>query len=87
MMLEGVAKRGLRAISEITGLKVSGVVALRREDEGWEIRVELVEKESIPHGMDVLGIYQVRLDANGDVLDFERTRLRRRADTYEEHEP
>lgn len=83
-VLEGIAGRGLRSISEITGLKVSGIVALRREEEGWHLCVELVEKESIPRGMDVLGLYSVRLDADGEVLHFERTRLRRRADTGEE---
>ncbi len=78
-----IACHGLRAMAEITGLAPAGVVGLRREGDGWHLSVELVEKESIPHAMDVLGLYRVRLDGSGAVLDFERVRLRRRGDTSE----
>lgn len=85
-MLEGVARRTLQAMSEITGLKANTVVGMKKADGCWEVVLELVEKESIPRGMDVLGLYRVRVESGGEVLDFERVRLRRRQDVGE-HQP
>lgn len=67
----------------ITGLRPASVVGVESADGGWRLTVELIEKESIPRGMDILALYRATLDAEGEILDFERAGLRRRSDTPE----
>jgi hypothetical protein len=67
-------------------LKVSGVSAVARTDEGWKVILELVERASIPDTMDLLGVYEVRLDHEGELISYERTRIRRRCDLEEKAE-
>lgn len=85
MHLETIVQRGLDGLVHITGLRASSVVGLESVDGGWLLTVELVEKESIPRALDILGLYKTRLDPQGEILGFERTGLRRREDTHEGH--
>ena len=68
----------------LLNLKPSSVVAISRSEDGWVVSIEMIEKKSIPDSMDVLGCYEVSLDASGNIRDFSRVRLRRRGDTAEE---
>ena len=43
--------------------------------------MEITEKSSIPEAMDVLGIYDVHSDEEGNVLSYERKGLKKRGDT------
>lgn len=61
-------------------MKVSSVTSVLPADGGWVVAVELVEKRGIPDSNDVLGLYELRLDAAGTVLRYERTQMRRRGD-------
>lgn len=40
----------------------------------------MVEKESIPAAMDLIGVYEARLGDSGELLEYSRKGLRRRAD-------
>jgi hypothetical protein len=79
-----VADRTREQLVKMTKLPLSGVTSVSKADRGWVVTVELVEKKSIPDGADVLGIYEVKLNEQGQVDDFQRLRLRRRSDTAEE---
>jgi gas vesicle protein GvpO/gas vesicle protein GvpG len=70
------AVRGLAMLK----LKVSTVTSVSREDSGWRVIAELVERRSVPDTSDLLGVYELRLDEAGSILRYERTRMRRRAD-------
>jgi hypothetical protein len=50
------------------------------------VKLEVVEKHSIPDGMDILATYETRLDTEGNMLGFNRTKMRRRIDTEEPEE-
>ncbi|MFQ6067275.1 MAG: gas vesicle protein GvpO [bacterium] len=41
----------------------------------------MIEKHSIPDQMDILATYDVVLDEDGKLLEFNRTGLRKRCDT------
>lgn len=81
LLLQEIARRGVAGVSEVTGLRPCSVVGIKREGSGWSLEVELLEKESIPRGMDVIGLYRAELDDCGGLLGFERVGLRRRGDT------
>ena len=61
-------------------LKVSSVTSVTRAEDGWQVTAELVERRSVPDTSDLLGLYELRLDEAGNVLRWERTRMRRRCD-------
>ena len=70
-----------KQLAELTGFTSPSGTGLRKEKEGWVVTIEVVEKKSIPDGMDVLGTYEVRLNAKGNILGYERKGLRKRIDT------
>ena len=49
--------------------------------DGWHIGIELVERKSILDTQDLLGMYEVTLDNAGEIVTYERKRVRRRMDT------
>ena len=70
-----------KELSKLTGLKASSTIGARKDEEGWHITVEMVEKESIPDQMDMLAIYETLFDEDGNLLSFERKGMRKRVDT------
>ena len=70
-----------KQLAELTGFKEPAGVGLRKEKEGWVVTIEIVEKKSIPEGMDIIGTYDVRLDAKGDLLGYEKIAMRKKMDT------
>ena len=79
-----LAEKAKTRLERVTGLKASSVTGVAQEEGGhWMVTLEMLEKKSIPDAMDILGAYEVKMDEEGNVLDFARTRLRRRGDTVE----
>ncbi|MFI6824468.1 gas vesicle protein [Micromonospora sp. NPDC050187] len=68
------AREGLRQVSRLTGRDPSGVTSVQPNGNGWRVGVELVEDHRIPASTDLLGLYEVDLDADGEVLSFRRVR-------------
>lgn len=68
-------------LNKLTGLKVSSTVGATKDEKGWHIAVELVEKEAIPDQMDILALYEALLDEEGNLLSIERKGMRKRVDT------
>lgn len=65
-------------LGKITGLDPSSVVNTARDDTGWRVSIEMVEKHSIPDSMDLLATYEVLLDEEGNILEFSRKGMRKR---------
>jgi hypothetical protein len=61
-------------------LRVSALTSAARDEEGWRVTAEVIERKSVPDTSDLLGIYELRLDEAGNLLRYERTRMRRRCD-------
>ena len=74
-------KKAREELSKVTGLELSTTVAAVKEEKGWKVTLEMVEKHSIPDQMDILAVYEVILDNDGNVIEFNRTQLRKRVDT------
>ena len=73
-------------LNTLTGLEISSTVGATKEGDGWLVTMEVVEKHSIPDGMDILAVYETRLDVDGNMLEFKRVRMRKRIDTEEDEE-
>jgi hypothetical protein len=69
-----IAQEAARQLLELTGREAEGVVAMERTDDGWRIEVEVVEVRRIPDTTDVLALYEVTVDEDGDMEGYRRLR-------------
>jgi len=76
-------EKARKELSKLTGLAASSTVGVTKDERGWNISIEMVEKRSIPDQMDILALYEVLLDEDGNLLSFERKSMRRRMDSVE----
>jgi len=83
MRLKEIIEKAKQGLGELTTLKVNTVVGASKDEEngGWRVMVELLEKAAIPDSMDLLGTYEVLLNEEGEIIEFERKGLRKRGDT------
>lgn len=84
MKTDEIVKKAQQEFTKMSKTPLEGTIGLSKAEEGWVVLLEAVERKAIPDSMDVLGIYEVRLDDEGNLLGFERKRLRKRGDTHEE---
>lgn len=71
-------------VSSLTGFPPLAVVEANPSEEGkWLLKVEFVEREAIPTTMDLIGLYEVCLDAGGEVLSYSRLAMRKRGEAFE----
>jgi hypothetical protein len=61
-------------LTDLTGKDSESISGLSRTDDGWQVRIEVVELERIPQTCDLLGSYLVDLTADGDLNGYERVR-------------
>jgi hypothetical protein len=69
-----VAARAAQQLLELTGKGAEGVTGLERTDDGWKVHVEVVEVRRIPDTTDVLALYEVQVDEDGDLIGYRRLR-------------
>ncbi|MEU4336790.1 gas vesicle protein [Micromonospora lupini] len=68
------ARAGLRQLVELTGREPSVTTSLEAIEDGWLVGVEVVEARRIPTSIDLLGLYEVELDIEGNLLGYRRVR-------------
>jgi len=78
--LMDVVKTARQRLGELTGLPIGSTVSVRRDECGWCVQVEVVEKKSIPDSQDILATYELQVDQDGEVLDMLRSGMRKRSD-------
>ncbi len=71
-------------LSKVTGLELSTTLGASKDERGWRVSMEMIEKHSIPDQMDILAVYDVILADDGKIVEFNRTSLRKRVDTVTE---
>jgi Gas vesicle synthesis protein GvpO len=81
MQLTEVTERAKKQLAAATNLRPLLVSGADRDGSEWRLWVEMVELERIPEAQDLIGAYEVRLDKDGDLLNWRRTALRRRDET------
>lgn len=77
----GQIRNKVRNIAEdVVGYPLSGILAIDREDDGWRVAVEVIERSSVPDTQDILGRYEITLDEDRTVTGYRRTHRYRRDD-------
>ncbi|GAA2718375.1 gas vesicle protein GvpO [Micromonospora olivasterospora] len=68
------AREGLRVIAALTDRDVQGTTSLEATSDGWRVGVEVIEDHRVPASTDLLGLYEVDLDVEGELLGYRRVR-------------
>jgi len=83
MNADEIIKKAQEDFARLSKISIDGIIGLSKTEEGWVVLLEALERRAIPDTMDVLGVYEVRLDSEGNFLSFERKKLRKRGETEE----
>jgi hypothetical protein len=67
-----IAVTAARELSELIGQVPEGIVGVERDEDGWRVQVEVVESRRIPETTDILAVYEVDVDNDGDVTGYRR---------------
>ena len=65
---------GMRQIGDFTGRSPEGVTSVEPAENGWFVEVEVLEDKHIPSSSDILGLYEVVIDQDGDLESYRRIR-------------
>ena len=69
-------------ITEMTGHEPVTMTAVEStDDDVWVIEFEVIEERRIPSSADILALYEVEVDPDGELLAFRRTRRYHRGQT------
>ena len=69
-----IAAEAKKELGALTGRDAEGVTGLEKTEDGWLVRVEVVELRRIPDTTDLLALYEVHTDAHGGLESYERVR-------------
>ncbi|MCU7826298.1 gas vesicle protein [Kitasatospora sp. DSM 101779] len=61
-------------VGDLTGRTPEGITSIDRTDDGWRIGVEVLESRRVPDASDILAVYLVALDDDGDLVSYRRER-------------
>jgi hypothetical protein len=67
-------KDAVRELQGLIGRPIEAVTGIEKDGSEWRVTVEVVELERVPNTTDVLGVYEVTVDKNGDLTGTRRTR-------------
>ena len=76
-----LVERAREDLAGLTGLEIGSTLSALKDEKGWRVQVEMVEKKSLPDSMDILATYEVLMDDDANVLEFKRAGMRKRIDT------
>ena len=51
-----IARRAAQQLLELTGKEPESIIGLKRTDDGWQVQLEVLEVERIPHTTDLLAL-------------------------------
>lgn len=67
-----IARAAAEQLAEIAGLEPDSISGLERTDNGWTVRVEVVEVARIPDSTSVMACYEVIVDDRGELQSYRR---------------
>jgi hypothetical protein len=67
-----IARRAAQQLQELTGKEPESIIGLKRTDDGWQVQLEVLEVSRIPNTTDLLALYQVDVDSDGELVAYRR---------------
>lgn len=84
MDIKDIVEIAKQKLAVLTGFSSPNAIGVNREGDTWHITIEITEKPSEAINLEILGIYDVQLDDSGNLLGYERIRMRKRGDIQKE---
>jgi len=84
MDIKGIVENAKKSLVELTGFTSPSAIGVSKEGETWQVIIEITEKPSAASNLEMLGIYEVHLDVNGNLLEYMRKEMRKRGDIQRE---
>jgi hypothetical protein len=72
------ARAACERLEELIGHPAEGASAVQRAEDGWAVAVDVLEVARVPDTTSLLATYEVRLDGDGELTGYRRTRRYRR---------
>src|SRR5919197_4981073 len=71
-----IVRDAAEQLQELIGRPIEAVLGIEKDDDGdeWSVSVEVLELERVPNTTDVLGKYEVKVDADGEIVSARRNR-------------
>ena len=79
LTIRKVGQIALDELSALVGCPAEGVSGIRKNESGWIVTVEVMELGRVPETTDVMATYDVHVDQDGDVMEYQRLRRYLRA--------
>ncbi|MCX0273337.1 gas vesicle protein GvpO [Nocardia rhamnosiphila] len=67
------AAAAIEHLRELTSKSVEGVTSMEPLDDGRLVEIEVLEDHRIPSSADMLALYEVEIDFDGNLLAYRRT--------------
>jgi hypothetical protein len=80
---------GDKIFLQIEGLlkkKAEGIVSISRVGENWNIQIEVLERKAIPDTQNILGIYELKLNSDLEIIEYKRIGMRHKGDMIVQEE-
>lgn len=72
-------------LPQLMGKPVEAILGVQRDDDDqWQVTAQIVELARIPSSTDVLGVYGVTLDDDGELAGYQRLRRYNRSQADED---
>ncbi|MGF0316707.1 gas vesicle protein GvpO [Nocardia fluminea] len=68
-------------LTELTGKLLQGVTSMEPSEDGWLVEIEVLEDRHIPASADILALYEVEIDVDGNLLAYRRINRYNRGST------
>ena len=79
-----IARVAKLELAQVTGLQPLTVSGVTKDEQGWRVSVDMIELKRLPDATDVLATYEVVLDDEGNMLNYQRIRRYLRGQVTEE---
>jgi hypothetical protein len=79
-----IVKSAVIELQELIGRPIEAVTGIEKNGSEWTVIVEVVELERIPNTTDVLGVYEITVDKDGELTGTRRTRRFYRSEAGED---
>ena len=79
-----MGKLGLSSLKELINKPMEQVVSVVKDGQGWKVVVEALERRAVPNSQDLLGRYELKFTAGGQLLNYRQVMLRHRIDLLNE---
>lgn len=72
LSLRKIAVSAAAELGELIGQSPERIIGVDKSNDGWQVNVEVTESRRIPNTTDILAVYEVDVDSDGDVIAYRR---------------